>query len=252
MQFSVLSSKYLYWVPIKIRIIGSKGGYPRSGYKNCPRRGGGGRKMAKFYPRSCWLTSMPIMINFMLGTIQVLRHQGGGWGQKMAIFDDLQDCKSSKRWVGLKNSKTWWRNTWMVPYVINVHTSKCRRSFINGDLTGHVRDGHLVGLYLHSLSSCSSILGSWNGQPETLNLHLVLWPLNKELVSINLLIRWFHESCFHQSRIIFHQIYYLFWPPQNNAGVVKVRFVKPTHEKITCSSSKIKHMSLIFFGVHKY
>ena len=24
----------------------------------------------------------------------------GGWGQKMAIFDDLQYCKSSKRWVG--------------------------------------------------------------------------------------------------------------------------------------------------------
>ena len=24
----------------------------------------------------------------------------GGWGQKMAIFDDLQYCKSSKRWMG--------------------------------------------------------------------------------------------------------------------------------------------------------
>jgi hypothetical protein len=24
----------------------------------------------------------------------------GGWGQKMAIFDDLQYCKSTKRWVG--------------------------------------------------------------------------------------------------------------------------------------------------------
>ena len=24
----------------------------------------------------------------------------GGWGQKMAIFDDLQYCKSSKNWVG--------------------------------------------------------------------------------------------------------------------------------------------------------
>ena len=24
----------------------------------------------------------------------------GGWGQKMAIFDDLQYCKSSKKWVG--------------------------------------------------------------------------------------------------------------------------------------------------------
>ena len=23
-----------------------------------------------------------------------------GWGQKMAIFDDLQYCKSSKRWMG--------------------------------------------------------------------------------------------------------------------------------------------------------
>ena len=30
----------------------------------------------------------------------------GGWGQKMSIFDDLQYCKSSKRWVGLKKSKT--------------------------------------------------------------------------------------------------------------------------------------------------
>ena len=41
-----------------------------------------------------------------IGTIQVLRHQRGGWGQKMAIFDDLQYCKSSKRRVGLKKSKT--------------------------------------------------------------------------------------------------------------------------------------------------
>ena len=24
----------------------------------------------------------------------------GGWGQIMAIFDDLQYCKSLKRWVG--------------------------------------------------------------------------------------------------------------------------------------------------------
>ena len=30
----------------------------------------------------------------------------GGWGQIMANFDDLQYCKSSKRWVGLKKSKT--------------------------------------------------------------------------------------------------------------------------------------------------
>ena len=27
----------------------------------------------------------------------------GGWGQKMAIFDDLQYCKSSKKWVGGPN-----------------------------------------------------------------------------------------------------------------------------------------------------
>ena len=24
----------------------------------------------------------------------------GGWGQKMATFDDLQYCKSSKKWLG--------------------------------------------------------------------------------------------------------------------------------------------------------
>jgi hypothetical protein len=29
----------------------------------------------------------------------------GGWGQKMATFDDLQYRKSSKRWVGLKSQK---------------------------------------------------------------------------------------------------------------------------------------------------
>ena len=30
----------------------------------------------------------------------------GGWGLNMAIFDDLQYCRSSKRWVGLKKPKT--------------------------------------------------------------------------------------------------------------------------------------------------
>jgi hypothetical protein len=34
----------------------------------------------------------------------------GGWGQKTAIFDDLQYYKSSKRWMGgpkkVKNMKT--------------------------------------------------------------------------------------------------------------------------------------------------
>ena len=47
-----------------------------------------------------------------LGSIQVLCQEVGGWGQKMGIFDDLQYCKSSKRWVGLKKAKTWWCNTW--------------------------------------------------------------------------------------------------------------------------------------------
>ena len=37
-------------------------------------------------------------------------------GQKMAIFGDLQYCKSWNRWLDEpKKSKTWWRNTWMVP-----------------------------------------------------------------------------------------------------------------------------------------
>ena len=45
-------------------------------------------------------TTSDIKIWIPLGTIQLLRHQRGGWGQKMAIFDDLQYCKSSKSWVG--------------------------------------------------------------------------------------------------------------------------------------------------------
>ena len=43
----------------------------------------------------------------------------GGWGQKMAILDDLQYCKSSKSWVGgpkkVKNMMTYtleWPLTW--------------------------------------------------------------------------------------------------------------------------------------------
>ena len=38
----------------------------------------------------------------------------GGWGHKMAIFDDLQYCKSSKKWVGgpkkVKNMMTKYLN----------------------------------------------------------------------------------------------------------------------------------------------
>ena len=60
---------------------------------------------------SKWLTKGP----FKYYVIKEM----GGWGQKMAIVDDLQYCKSSKSWVGvgLKKSKTWWRNTWMASYV---------------------------------------------------------------------------------------------------------------------------------------
>jgi hypothetical protein len=29
-----------------------------------------------------------------------VRKEVGGWGQKVAIFDDSQFCKSSNRWVG--------------------------------------------------------------------------------------------------------------------------------------------------------
>ena len=42
----------------------------------------------------------------------------GGWGQKMAIFADLQRYFCWRRWVGLKKRKTCWRNTWMVPNTI--------------------------------------------------------------------------------------------------------------------------------------
>ena len=59
-----------------------------------------------------------------LGTIQVLRLQGGRWGKKMAIFADLQYYLFWRGWVGLKKPKTWWRNTWMFLNqlsLINVH-----------------------------------------------------------------------------------------------------------------------------------
>ena len=42
--------------------------------------------------RSCSLNRY-----YRVGTIQVLRHQRGGWGQNMANLDDLQYWKSSKR-----------------------------------------------------------------------------------------------------------------------------------------------------------
>ena len=45
----------------------------------------------------------------LLAELQPITHKGafkyyvikevGGWGQKRAIFDDLQYCKSSKKWV---------------------------------------------------------------------------------------------------------------------------------------------------------
>ena len=46
----------------------------------------------RFYPRNLMLYRGP----FKYYVIKEV----GGWGQKMAIFDDLQYCKSSKRWVG--------------------------------------------------------------------------------------------------------------------------------------------------------
>ena len=50
---------------------------------------------------------LPIMQNTYKGPFKYyVCKEVGGWGQKMAIFDDLQYCKSSKRWVGLKKSKT--------------------------------------------------------------------------------------------------------------------------------------------------
>ena len=62
-----------------------------------------------FVPICFWQINNPI-------TMRILNSKGsfkyyvikemGGWGQKMAIFDDLQYCKSSKRWVGLKKTKT--------------------------------------------------------------------------------------------------------------------------------------------------
>ena len=47
-----------------------------------------------------------------------------GWGQKMAIFADLQYYLCWRRWVGLKKLKTCWRNIWMVPIPSTIKTQK--------------------------------------------------------------------------------------------------------------------------------
>ena len=49
----------------------------------------------------------------------------------------------------------------------------CLKSLANGGRTGHVKEGHLAGLNLHSRSSCSSMLGRRKGHPDTLKRHLV-------------------------------------------------------------------------------
>ena len=56
------------------------------------------------------MTSNLCFCLLMVNLITTFYHKGpfkyyvikevGGWGQKMAIFDDLQYCKSSKKWVG--------------------------------------------------------------------------------------------------------------------------------------------------------
>ena len=59
-------------------------------------------------------------------------------------------------------------------------TSMCLKSLAKGGLTGHVKEGHLAGLNLHSRTSCSSMLGKRKGQPETLKRHLVRPKLEME------------------------------------------------------------------------
>ena len=56
----------------------------------------------------------------------------------------------------------------------------CLKSLANGGRTGHVKEGHLAGLNLHSRTSCSSMLGKRKGHPDTLKRHLVRPKLEME------------------------------------------------------------------------
>ena len=48
-----------------------------------------------------WRDLFALKLNLVKGPFKYyVIKEVGGWGQKMAIFDDLQYCKSSKKWVG--------------------------------------------------------------------------------------------------------------------------------------------------------
>ena len=58
----------------------------------------------------------PCWVHWVRGPFNYyVRKEVGGWGQKIAIFADLQHFLCWRRCVGLKKPKTCWRNTWMVP-----------------------------------------------------------------------------------------------------------------------------------------
>ena len=59
---------------------------------------------------NCWVHWVRGPFNYYV------RKEVGGWGQKIAIFDDLQYSKSSKKWVGgpkkVKNMMTYTANVY--------------------------------------------------------------------------------------------------------------------------------------------
>ena len=56
--------------------------------------------------------------------------------------------KWQKRWVGLKNSKTWWRNTWMVPNVRAIFENYKKYFFNILTLKGlFLKHQHIVHVY---------------------------------------------------------------------------------------------------------
>ena len=95
--------------------------------------------------------------SFYLGTIQVLCHQRGGWvgsenWQFLMIYSTVNHQRV--RWVGLNKSKTWWRNTWMVPYLVCLYILSML-SFLAKMLSFLLKDHNIFARHENIVKICN-------------------------------------------------------------------------------------------------
>ena len=90
--------------------------------------------------------------------------------QALIIFDMLKKLISS--FMKTITSNLFYIEFFLPKYISYLLLTKmCFSTLTNGGFTGQVKLGHLVGLYLHSRSSCCCILGNLYGHPLTLYRH---------------------------------------------------------------------------------